>query len=70
MDIHYFYYIYKWMVVDALARPAQADIQAGWRTGCNKIDILCQSKKNLSGMQLSSSGNSATIYAIVMRTPM
>jgi thiol-disulfide isomerase/thioredoxin len=60
----YFYYIYKWMVEDSLARPAQADIQAGWMRDGNKIKAYVK-VKNLSDVTLSSSGNAAALHAIV-----
>jgi len=58
-----FYNVYKAMVDNAVARPAQAEIQAyWWRTG-NKAGFYVQ-VKNLSAVTLSSS-NSATLHAIV-----
>jgi len=59
-----FYSAYKAMVDAALARPAQAEIQAyWWRTG-NKVGFYVQ-VKNLSTVILSSWTNSATVHAIV-----
>jgi len=59
-----FHNVYKGMVDAALARPAQAEIQAyWWRTG-NKVGFYAQ-VKNLSTVTLSSSVNSATVHAIV-----
>jgi hypothetical protein len=59
-----FYNVYKAMVDAALARPAQAEIQAHWwRTG-DKVGFYVQ-VKNLSTVTLSSGANSATVHAIV-----
>jgi hypothetical protein len=59
-----FYDVYQAMVDSALARPAQAEIQATWwRTGSRVgFDVEV---KNLSTATLSSSANSATVHAIV-----
>jgi hypothetical protein len=59
-----FYNVYKAMVDTALARPAQAEIEAYWlRTG-NRVVFYIQ-VTNLSAVTLSSSSNSATVHAIV-----
>ena len=59
-----FYNVYKAMVDGALAKPAQAEIQAHWwRTG-SKVGFYVQ-VKNLSTVTLSSWANSATVHAIV-----
>jgi thiol-disulfide isomerase/thioredoxin len=58
-----FYNVSKAMVNAALARPAQAEIQAyWWRTG-NKVEFAVQ-VKNISTVTLSWD-NSATVHAIV-----
>ena len=58
-----FYNVYKSLVDTALARPAQAEIQAyWWRTG-NRAQFYAR-VENLSSVTLSSS-NSATVHAIV-----
>jgi hypothetical protein len=59
-----FYDVYKGMVDAELTRPAQAYIQAScWRVQ-DRVRISGQ-MTNLSGVTLSSSGNGATIHAIV-----
>jgi len=52
------------MVDTALARPAQAEIQANWWRSGNKVGFYVQ-VKNLSTVTLSSGANSATVHAIV-----
>ena len=59
-----FYNVYKGMVDAELARAAQAYIAASCRRVGNQIQISGQ-MTNLSGVTLSSSGNVATIHAIV-----
>jgi hypothetical protein len=59
-----FYNVYKGMVDVELARAAQAYIAASCRRVGDRIQISGQ-MTNLSGGTLSSSGNGATIHAIV-----
>ena len=59
-----FYNVYKGMVDAELARAVQAYIAASCRRVGNRIQISGQ-MTNLSGVTLSSSGNVATIHAIV-----
>jgi len=59
-----FYNVYKGMVDAELTRSSQAYIDAScWRVG-NRVRV-CGRMTNLSGVTLSSSGNGATIHAIV-----
>ena len=59
-----YYNVYKAMVDTALARPAQAEIQANWWRSGNKIGFYVQ-VKNLSSVTLSNWTNSASVHAIV-----
>ena len=59
-----FYNVYKGMVDAELTRSSQAYIDTScWRVG-NRVRIVGQ-MTNLSGVTLSSSGNGATLHAIV-----
>lgn len=59
-----FYNVYKGMVDEELARSPKADIRASWGRVGNRMRVSGQIT-NLSGVTLSSSGNGATIQAIV-----
>jgi hypothetical protein len=59
-----FYTVYKNMVDTALARPAQAEIQAYWLRAGNKVVFYIQ-VTNLSVVTLSSYANLATVNAII-----
>jgi len=58
-----FYTVYKGMVDAALARPAQAEIEAYWSRNGDKVTFSAQ-VTNRSGVTLSGS-NAATVHAIV-----
>jgi hypothetical protein len=59
-----FYNTYKAMVEAELARPPQADIQATYRRSGSKFQVEVR-VKNLSGVTLSASANSATVHVLV-----
>jgi hypothetical protein len=59
-----FYDVYQAMVDSALARPAQAEIQAYWSRTGDRVGFDVE-VKNLSSATLSSATNSATVHGIV-----